>query len=337
MSLALPSIIVGTSSLGHVVSWRSPAEGELRYFDEVLAAGCTAFDLAASYQVGGTERLFGAWMALRRNRDRIFIITKGGHPFPVVAPHRLTARALDDDLHASLRRLGTDRVDLYFLHRDDEDAPLEPVVDALARFRRQGKILAWGTSNFTCARIEAIDALARSAGERVAASSTHFSLFAWSKPPFGGSVSVAGESHRDARAFHGSRGLPLLAWSPLGAGFASGGAGGVYDTPANRGRRARARAFARERGVDPERVALAYVLHQPFPTFAVTASRSAARMKASLAAADIAMTPGEVRWLETGERDAGDPGAADANVGSCVADVAVHAHTDFAAKITRRR
>src|SRR5215470_1635458 len=118
----LPSVVVGTARLGSVfpepLAGRSRRERELRALDALLEAGCTAFDLAASYQLGGTERLFGEWLESRGLRDRVFLVGKGGHPYPGVRPNRLTAAALSDDLDSSLRRLRIERLDLYLLHRD---------------------------------------------------------------------------------------------------------------------------------------------------------------------------------------------------------------------------
>ncbi len=293
----IPRLILGTSSMGSVIPLGPPDRNALRFLDEIFELGVRAFDLAASYQVGGTERLFGAWIRARRNRDSIFVITKGAHPIPILAPRRLTVRSLEDDLHASLERLRVNDVDLYLVHKDDEAAALEPIVEALARFRKQGKIRAWGVSNFSVARLSKIDALARDAGEKIAASSTHFSLFAWSRgAPYPGSVSAAGD--RDARAFHESHELPLLAWSPLGAGFAAGHATRTYDNEKNRARRARAGTLAKTRGVAPAQIALAYVLSQPFPTSAIVATKSAHRMKENLGALDVKLTRDEIDALE---------------------------------------
>jgi aryl-alcohol dehydrogenase-like predicted oxidoreductase len=296
-----PRVVVGTASLGDVVPLGPPDRRTLRHLDSFVDVGCTAFDLAASYRLGGTERLFGAWMASRGNRDRLFIVSKGAHPIPLLAPHRLTARALEDDLDASLARLRTNRIDLYLVHRDDPSARLEPVVEALARFERSGKILAWGVSNFAHDRIRAVDALARDAGTRVAASSTHFSLFEWKRAPFPGSVSIAGDAHRDAREFHASTSLPLFAWSPLGAGFASSRVSRAYDLEANHARLRRLDVVARARGMSVAKLALAYVLSQPFPTHVVVAAKIAARMRDNLDAANVTLGPDERRWLETGD------------------------------------
>ena len=159
---------MGTSRLGSVLpdalARGSVRQAELALLDALVEAGCTGFDLAASYQLGGTERLFGRWMASRRNRDRLFLVGKGGHPYPGVRPNRLDAAALSADLEASLRRLGTDRLDLYLLHRDFPGAPLEPMVETLAAAHRAGKIQGWGVSNWTVPRIEGLQAAAQAAG-----------------------------------------------------------------------------------------------------------------------------------------------------------------------------
>lgn len=305
----VPAVILGTAGIGSVLpdalTSSSARERALRMLDAMLDVGCDAFDLAASYQIGGTERLFGHWLRSRRHRERLFLIGKGGHPLPIVAPHRVTPRALADDLEATLRRLGTEHLDLYMLHRDDPAAPLEELAQAFAAFHRAGKIGAWGLSNWAHDRIARLDALARAAGAPpVAASSPHFSLLEWSAVPWRGSVSIAGEAGREARAFHERTQLPVLAWSPLGRGAFSAHGGGqraTYGGAANVARRERAERLARERGVTPAQVALAYVLCQPFPAFAIAATRSPENMKKNLEAATLHLTPRDLAWLESGD------------------------------------
>lgn len=304
----IPRIVLGTAKLGSVLPDALVSEGDraraFRYLDDMVEAGCPAFDLAASYQLGGTERLFGGWIRSRRNRDKIFLITKGGHPYPIVRPHRVTAAALRDDLHASLRRLQTERVDLFLLHRDDPDAPLEPILHMLAALEREGKFVAWGVSNWTHPRIRALDALAPSAGlSHPAASSPHFSLAEWTTTPWKGSTSIAGDANREARAFYESTQLPVLAWSPLGRGFFSTpeGSGGTYGTAANLARKRRAEELGRRVHATAAQIALAYVLRQPFPVFAIVATSMPEKMRSNLEAAQIPLSGSEARWLESGE------------------------------------
>jgi len=297
----IPPVVVGTSHLGSVVPGFSSPAGALAHLDTLLDAGCTAYDLAASYQLGGTERLFGRWIATRRHRTRLFLIGKGGHPYPLLRPNRLTAGALAADLDASLRRLGVEQLDLYLLHRDFPGARLEPMVEMLQAALQEGKIAGWGVSNWEDRRIEAIDALAKQAGlPPIAASSPHFSLVDWARPPWRGSVSIAGPAHREARAFHQRTQVPVLAWSPLGSGFLTSddARGSSYRSATNLSARQRLRALAAERGHTVAQLALAYLFSHPFPVSAVVAASTVERMRSNLQAAAIRLSPDEVRALE---------------------------------------
>jgi 1-deoxyxylulose-5-phosphate synthase len=300
----IPHIVAGTARLGFVLpdalAPRSRRDAELRTLDALAEAGCTAFDLAASYRLGGTERLLGRWIASRGLRERLFLVGKGGHPYPGLRPNRLTREALSADLDASLRRLGIQRFDLYLLHRDFPGAPLEPIVETLAAARRAGKIQAWGVSNWTIARIEAIGQVARQAGlPPMAASSPHFSLVDWVRPPWTGTVSIAGASNREARSFHQRTQLRVLAWSPLGSGFLTSDEDrGCYRSAANVARRERVRALARERGCTSAQIALAYLFSQPFPVSAVVRTSTGEKMREDLGAAAMRLTAAEVQALE---------------------------------------
>ncbi|MGO9829513.1 MAG: aldo/keto reductase [Myxococcaceae bacterium] len=303
--LAIPRVVVGTARLGSVIpaalTLKSASDETLRQLDALVEAGCTAFDLAASYQLGGTERLFGEWLASRRHRDRLLLISKGAHPYPLVRPNRLQSSAIGADLEATLRRLRTDRVDLYLLHRDFPSAPLEPMVETLRNAYQVGKILAWGVSNWTHPRIQAISQLARQAGlPPMAASSPHFSLFEWTRAPWTGSVSIAGRSQQEARDFYQRTQLPVLAWGPLGSGFlVSARRGGrIYRSAANLARRQRLHALAAEHGATAAQVALAYLFHEPFPVSAVVAASSVEKMRTNLAATALHLSPAEIESLE---------------------------------------
>jgi aryl-alcohol dehydrogenase-like predicted oxidoreductase len=301
----IPRVVVGTARLGSVfptaLTPRSSRSDTLRRLDALVEAGCTAFDLAASYQLGGTERLFGEWIASRRIRDRLLLISKGAHPYPVVRPNRLQSSTIAADLDATLRRLRTDRVDLYLLHRDFPGAPLEPMVQTLGNAHRTGKILAWGVSNWTHTRIQAIDLLARQAGlPPIAASSPHFSVFDWVRTPWTGSVSIAGQANREARIFYERHQLHVLAWGPLGSGFLLSDRRGrrFYGSAANLARKQRLRTLAEERNATPAQMALAYLFHQPFPVSAVVATSNVEKMRSNLAATAIHLSSAEMASLE---------------------------------------
>lgn len=308
MNLAtVPSVIVGCESIGSVLPDAFVTARErttwLRYLDGVTEAGCTAFDLAASYQLGGTERLFGKWLATRKNRAQLFLIGKGGHPYPVIKPNRLHTEDLVSDLHASLRRLGIEQLDLYMLHRDHAEASLDALADTLARFHREGKIAAIGVSNWQHERVELLAKALHQRGAALAAASPQFSLAAWTRPPWLGCVSISGQEGAKARAYYAHKELPVFAWSPLGRGYFSeqGKDLAVYATQANAARRERAQRLAKRENATATQIALAYALHQPFPTRAIVASRSVDNMKGNLQAAHIALSTADVAWLEQGD------------------------------------
>jgi len=298
---SFPPLVVGTAHIGSpILGWSWEQSRVFRYLDAVTDLGLRAFDLAASYQVGGTERLFGSWLA-GRPRDGVILMTKGGHPVPVVAPHRLGRKALTSDLDGSLSRLRTDHIDLYWLHRDDEHTPLVELVATLAAFQKSGKIAAYGLSNWKQARVEALRQVARAEQlpEPVAVS-PQYSLFAWQRPPWPGCVSVSGD--QAALGYYRDAGLPIFAWSPLASGFSRDprAAGGVYDTPTNRGRRTRLLELAKARGTDPNGLLLAYLKHRPPLTFPIVASRDAGRMEHNLRALDLRLDANEIDFLEGG-------------------------------------
>ena len=304
-STPLPRIIAGTASMGsplpRALTSRSARAAQLDHLDRLFALGCTAIDTAAIYQLGGTERLLGEWLASRKNRDRVFLITKGGHPNPL-GKGRLDPSSLRSDLEGSLRRLGTDAIDLYLLHRDDPAQPVTSVLETLAGMQRQGKIRAYGVSNWSHPRIaEAQEIAAQRGWPAIAASSPHFSLAEWTSPPWSGCVSIAGESGRSARDFYAHSQLPVLAWSPLGHGFFGGteSSDRTYRTEANLARRQRAAQLAAKLSVQPDQIALAYLFHQPFPVSAVVATRSVERMKRNLAAAEVRLTREDLHFLES--------------------------------------
>lgn len=289
----LPRLIAGTSDLGS--PWpasRRTERASFRRLDASLDLGLSAFDLAASYAAGGAERLFGRWLAARGGRANLFVITKGGHPNPV-ARQRLKASALRSDLTGSLRRLKTEYVDLYLLHRDDGKTRLSDIIESMLQFRREGKILRWGVSNWTHARLEMLRRLSVEAGFGLSASSPHLSAFSWAKVPWPGTVSLVDDPA--ALVYHLEQRIPVLGWSPLGGGFLfSARRDHTYDHPENRVRRDAIRQIAAERGTSPASVALALLFHTRLDVRPIVSTSSPDHMVANLASLDLELTPREL-------------------------------------------
>ena len=301
--LELPSrLVLGTAALG------SGSERDaFRLLDGVHAHGGVAFDSAYQYCEGESEARLGRWLA-KREREALFIVTKGGHPEGGRA--RMTREAIAHDLETSLRRLGCGYIDLYLLHRDDERVPVEEVLEMMQEHVEQGKVRAFGVSNWRHERIAEANAHAeRFGGVRISASSPHFSLAVPLEPPWPGCVSIAGDEAAEARAFYRETGMPILAWSSLAMGFfgtlspvaeLSRLCERVFGSPANLARRARAVQLAAEKGLTPTQVALMYVLSQPLAMHAIVGCLSVQEFAALAEVAEQRLNPAEIGWLESG-------------------------------------
>jgi aryl-alcohol dehydrogenase-like predicted oxidoreductase len=158
-SLQIPVVGVGCNHLGVTVD----EAGTLALVDAALGAGVTFFDTADEYGTGMSEQHLGK--ALKGRRDRAIIATKFGIPFGG-DPQRGggSARWVTTAVEESLRRLGTDYVDLYQLHFPDPQTPIEETLTALDRLKRDGKVREFGCSNFTNELIDEAAGVAASKG-----------------------------------------------------------------------------------------------------------------------------------------------------------------------------
>lgn len=291
--------------LGGLVFSPERVEITTSLLDRFVAAGGTAVDTAHSYGGGTSERALGAWLAGRGRRDDLVIVTKGAHPERDI-PRRVTPADISADLLESLERLRTDRIDLYLLHRDDPELAVGPIVDCLNEHQAAGRIRAFAASNWTHQRIAAANRYAAERGlAGFVASSPNLALAVPSEPMWPDCLSIAG--HREALTWYTQRQMPVLAWSSQASGFFSGRFAPdaptdehmvrVYYRPDNWRRLERARELAARRGCTPTQVALAWVLHQPFPTFAIIGPRAESELADCLGALAVSLTPDEVAWL----------------------------------------
>ncbi|HET9659941.1 MAG TPA: aldo/keto reductase [Thermomicrobiales bacterium] len=281
--------------------------------DGVFASGATTFDTAQSYLAGDAERLLGRWMAERGNRDQVVVITKGCHHTEDrgrVTPYDLTA-----DLHDSLARLKTERIDLYFLHRDDPSVPVEELIGALNAHIDAGKIAAIGASNWSIERIQAANQYAREHGmQPFVASSPNYSLAVQQEEPWPNTISISGPDAANARAWYRTTRMPIFAWSSLAHGFLSGHFRSdrrdepgtdfersvlrTYGSNENFERLRRAEILAAEKDVTVPQIALAFILEQPLDVYAVVASCTPDEYAADAAALELSLTRAELDWLD---------------------------------------
>jgi aryl-alcohol dehydrogenase-like predicted oxidoreductase len=289
-------------------------ERSFALLDEVFAQGGTTFDTAHQYGGGDSERTFGRWVRDRGLREEVVVIGKGAHhneDRKRVTPFDITA-----DLYDSLARLGFDYIDLYLLHRDDPSVPVGPIVEVLNEHKEEGRIHAFGGSNWRPERLrEANDYASENGLTPLVASSPNLSLAVQFEEPWPDCVSIS-EGEEDRRWYEETR-MPLFTWSTLAGGFFSGPftrdnldtfdanldriCVETYCYEENFRRLDRVGVLAREKGLTVPQVALAYALNQPLEIFALVGCNTGEEFGANVEADAVALTAGELAWLENGD------------------------------------
>jgi aryl-alcohol dehydrogenase-like predicted oxidoreductase len=176
---AVSAIGLGCMNLSHAYGAPPPEADAERLLLQALDAGVTLFDTAALYGFGANERLVGR--VLKPHRDRIVLCSKGGLTGQPIGPNGALQRMIDGrpeslrrDVEASLKRLGTDVIDVYYLHRWHKGVPVEDSVGAMADLQRAGKLRALGLSEVSAATLRRAHAVAP-----IAAVQSEYSL--WSR------------------------------------------------------------------------------------------------------------------------------------------------------------
>ena len=266
-------------------------------FDAWYEAGGNAFDTAHLYGGGLQERLLGRWLASRGVRDDCVIISKGAHT-PYCYPHDI-----DRQLCESQERMGLDRSDIYILHRDNPDVPVGEFVDCLSAHVDAGRITLFGGSNWTLDRIAEANAYAEKHGKHpFSVLSNNFSLARMLEPVWPGCVA---SSDPESIAWLTEHRMANFAWSSQARGFFAAPDAeplrtGVnsWDDEGNRERRRRAFELAEKYGVSGINIAAAYVLSQPFPSFALIGPRRLSELRTSLPALAIELSDAERAYLD---------------------------------------
>jgi aryl-alcohol dehydrogenase-like predicted oxidoreductase len=310
--LSVSPLCLGGGPLGNTIT---EAES-FALLDRFTELGGNFIDTARIYsdwvpgELRRSERILGDWIAARGNRSRLVLATKCAHPFidSLTVP-RTSAAEIRDDLEGSLRTLRTDVIDLYWLHRDDLTRPVEHFIDLLNAFLREGKIRAFGASNWTAARLRAANAYAkRSAQQGFVANQPFWCLGAATAkpPPFTGYVKFGAEDYR----LHAETGLAVIPYTSQANGFFSklalphdrqpaDLAKSDFHTPANLlvGRIVAELAAARR--VAPSAIVLAYLWSRPFPVVPIIGSRTITQLEDCIATLPVYLTPMELAVLDT--------------------------------------
>lgn len=251
----VPALGLGTWHMGES---RKEAAAEVRALQAGIDCGMTLIDTAEMYANGGAETVTGE--AIRECRDQVFIVSK---VLPSNASHKGTLAACE----ASLKRLGTDRIDLYLLHWPGRH-PLRETVAAFEELRASGKIVRWGVSNFDTLAMRQLSAAP--GGDNCAANQVLYNL------------STRGIEF-DLMPWMAERTMPLMAYSPLDEGrlMRHPGLG----------------KMARTIGVTPAQLALAFLLGRE-NVIAIPKSSSPERVAENRASADIDLTGEQLAELD---------------------------------------
>lgn len=265
---------------------------------EALDRGMNHFDTAASYQNGENERFVGGLIDGRRRN--VLLATKYGITRTAEGTLKVDNRpeALRASLEGSLQRLGTEYVDLFYLHRIDPEVPIEESVGALKELVQAGKIRHIGLSE--CG----VQTLRRAcAVHPVSAVQTEYSI--WARDPEDGMLAACREL-----------GITFVAYSPLGRGFLAGNFRTLSELPKDDHRRPLpryqdanvehnsrvadlVRDAAQRKGCTPAQLALAWVLAQGEQIVTIPGVKTRAHLNQNLGALDITLSPAEQRELRT--------------------------------------
>ncbi|MCC6239211.1 MAG: aldo/keto reductase [Phycisphaerales bacterium] len=269
-------------------------------FDDWFERGGNTFDTAYIYGGGRHELFLGQWIKTRGVRDQVTVITKGAHT-PFCNPADLTRQLL-----TSLERLQFDHADIYIMHRDNPEVPVGEFVDVLNEHVKAGRIKTFGGSNWSIERFTAANEYARQKGlQPFSILNNNFSLARMVDPIWPGCVAASDPA---SRKWLTQSQTTLLSWSSQARGFfvpeisapdKTDDAERVrcWYSDDNFRRQARAIELADKYKVLPINIALAYVLCQPFPTFALVGPRMLSETHTTLPGLDIQLSHEELKYL----------------------------------------
>jgi aryl-alcohol dehydrogenase-like predicted oxidoreductase len=284
--------------------WVLDEEASRPFIKQALERGVNFFDTADMYSLGASEQILGRAIKDFAKRDEVVIATKLFNPMgPGVNARGLSRKHVMEAIDASLRRLGTEYVDLYQIHRFDYETPIEETVEALSDVVRAGKALYVGASSMWTWQLARMIAVARERGLAEFVSMQNFYNL------------VYREEEREMMKFCVDQNLAVIPWSPLARGYLAGS--GIGEGAATvRGRtdqysvalglgsrqdeaiRRRVVETAEKHGVKPAVVALAWVLSKPYVTAPIVGASKPHHLDDAIAALSLKLDARTIARLE---------------------------------------
>ena len=292
------------------------------YFDEAaklwdhwIEVGGNAFDNAHIYGQGSMEKLLGDWHRKRDNLKDLVIIAKGAHT-PNCDPKSITSQ-----LTESLDRLQTETADIYIMHRDNTEIPVDEFIDVLNEEKNKGRIKIFGGSNWTLSRFKEANNWAEENNKvKFSVLNNNLALCKMIKPLWDGCIS---SNDQEILTSLESTKTAHLSWSSQGRGYFlpdditqqieekitkdesswrqpgehSSGPLSCFDSEDNRERKSRAIDLAKKLNTDSQNIAGAWPLNLDFPSFALIGPRIISEIDSSLKNLDLELTREQVNWL----------------------------------------
>ena len=285
-----------------------------KLWDHWINVGGNAFDNAHIYGGGSMETLLGKWHKSRNNLKDLIIIAKGAHT-PNCNPKSISSQLTD-----SLDRLQCESSDIYIMHRDNQEIPVDEFIDVLNEEKSKGRLKIFGASNWTLERFKKANEWADSKNkEGFSILNNNLALCKMINPLWQGCVSSNDESIlnylEDTKIAH-------LSWSSQGRGYFlpdditkkiedqitkdetwrqpgehSSGPLSCFDSEDNRERKNRALSLATKMNTDAQNIAGAWPLNLKFPSFALIGPRIIEELDSSLKNLEIELTEEHIDWL----------------------------------------
>jgi aryl-alcohol dehydrogenase-like predicted oxidoreductase len=270
--------------------------------ERALELGVNFFDTANMYSNGESERVLGE--ALEGHREESVVATKAYFQMDESDPNSggLSRKAIEQELDNSLDRLGMETIDLYQIHRWDDDTPIEETLAALDDAVRRGKVRHVGASSMWAHQFaEALHASDREGYERFATMQNHYNL-------------AYREEEREMLPLCEKEGIGVMPWSPLARGYLTRPHEDVdatlrgeteehlYEHPYREGGgptvNERVAELADERGVKMAQIALAWLFHKEWVDTPIVGTSSVEHLEDAVEALDIDLSDSDIEWLE---------------------------------------
>jgi 1-deoxyxylulose-5-phosphate synthase len=303
--IAIGAMTYGDPDRGHPV-WSKGEEEARPLIKHALEAGINFFDTANMYSNGSSEEILGRALSDYADRDEVVIATKLRHPMRLGPNGRgLSRKAIMTEVDHSLRRLGTDYIDLYQSHRNDHATPWEETLEALSDLVKAGKVRYLGASSMHAWEFAKALHLQRLHGwARFVSMQDHYNL-------------LAREEEREMLPLCVDEGVGTIVWSPLARGrlarawgdaksTARAATDGAYadllyspaEEASNRAIVDAVGEVAQAHGVSRAQIALAWLHHQPVVTAPLIGASTTKQIDEAVASLDITLSPDEVSTLE---------------------------------------